>query len=104
MIKKEIFIGFFVGILANSIENTKTEPALIYLSQKQFFLGNGQNISIVIKQSISEDIFGKLVTIGAILNLVAFFIFIKKKQDYRARGVILATVLVAISTFLINLY
>ena len=94
MIKKEIFIGFFVGILANSIG----------LLLAAFFLGNGQSISVVIKQSISEDIFGKLVTIGAILNLVAFFIFIKKKQDYRARGVILATVLVAISTFLINLY
>jgi len=94
MIKKEIFIGFFVGMLANSIG----------LLLAAIFLGNGQSISVVIKQSISEDIFGKLVTIGAILNLVAFFIFIKKKQDYRARGVILATVLVAISTFLINLY
>jgi len=94
MIKKEIFIGFFVGLLANTI-------GLILAA---FFLGNGQSIDIVIKQSITEGIFGKLVTIGAILNLGAFFTFIKKKQDYRARGVILATVLVAISTFLINLY
>ena len=94
MIKKEIFIGFFVGLLANSI-------GLILVT---FILGNGESINVVIKQSIAEGIFGKLVTIGAILNLVAFFIFIKKKQDYRARGVILATVLVAISTFLINLF
>lgn len=94
MIKKEIFIGFFIGLLANSI-------GLILAT---FILGNGESINVVIKQSIAEGIFGKLVTIGAILNLVAFFIFIKKKQDYRARGVILATVLVAISTFLINLF
>ena len=94
MIKKEIFVGFFVGLLANSI-------GLILAA---FFLGNGQSIGVVINQSISEGIFGKLVTIGAILNLVAFFIFIKKKQDYRARGVILATVLAAISTFLINMF
>lgn len=94
MIKKEIFIGFFIGLLANSI-------GLILVT---FILGNGESINVVIKHSIAEGIFGKLVTIGAILNLVAFFIFIKKKQDYRARGVILATVIVAISTFLINLF
>lgn len=94
MIKKEIFIGFFIGLLANSI-------GLILVT---FILGNGESINVVIKHSFAEGIFGKLVTIGAILNLVAFFIFIKKKQDFRARGVILATVLVAISTFLINLF
>lgn len=94
MIKKEIFIGFFVGLIANSIG--------LFLSV--LFLGNGEDIITTLKQSIIEGFFGKLVTIGAILNLVAFFIFIKKKQDYRARGVLLATVLVAISTFLINLY
>lgn len=94
MIKKEIFIGFFVGLIANSIG--------LFISV--LFLGNGEDIFIALKQSIDEGFFGKLVTIGAILNLAAFFIFIKKKQDYRARGVILATVLAAISTFLINLY
>ena len=94
MIKKEIFIGFFVGLIANCIG--------LFISV--LFLGNGEDIFIALKQSIDEGFFGKLVTIGAILNLAAFFIFIKKKQDYRARGVILATVLAAISTFLINLY
>lgn len=70
MIKKEIFIGFFIGLLANSI-------GLILVT---FILGNGESINVVIKQSIAEGIFGKLVTIGAILNLVAFFIFIKKSK------------------------
>ena len=32
----------------------------------------------------------------------AFFIFIKKKQDYRARGVLLATVCIAVVTFIIK--
>ncbi len=92
MIKREIFIGLLVGLVANGI-------GLIIAS---LLLGNG-DISTTIKQSLEEGIFGKLVTIGAILNLVAFFMFIKKKQDYRARGVLLATILVAISTFLLNL-
>lgn len=91
MIKKEVLIGFFVGLIANGI-------GLILAS---LFLGEG-GISMTLKHSLNEGFLGKLVTIGAILNLVAFFIFIKKKQDYRARGVLLATVLVAISTFLLN--
>jgi hypothetical protein len=93
MIKKEVFKGFFVGLIAN----------VIGLLLAALLLGNGEGVETTLKQSLAEGIFGKLVTIGAILNLVVFFIFIKKKQDYRARGVLLATVLVAISTFLINL-
>lgn len=93
MIKREVFIGFFVGLIAN----------IIGLLLAALLLGNGEGIETTLKQSLSQGIFGKLVTIGAILNLVAFFIFIKKKKDYRARGVLLATVLVAISTFLLNL-
>jgi hypothetical protein len=93
MIKKEVFKGFFVGLIAN----------VIGLLLAALLLGNGEGVETTLKQSLAEGIFGKLVTIGAILNLVVFFIFIKKRQDYRARGVLLATVLVAISTFLINL-
>lgn len=92
MIKKEVFIGFIVGIIANSI-------GLIIAI---FIFGNGASIETSIKQSIADDFFGKLVSIGAILNLIAFFAFIKMKRDYRARGVILATILVAILTFLVN--
>ena len=92
MIKKEILIGFLVGLIANGI-------GLIVAA---LLLGNG-NISTTLKQSFDEGVSGNLVTIGAILNLAVFFIFIKKKQDYRARGVLLATILVAILTFLLNL-
>ncbi len=92
MIKKEVFIGFIVGIIANSI-------GLIIAI---FIFGNGASIETSIKQSIADDFFGKLVSIGAILNLIAFFAFINMKRDYRARGVILATILVAILTFLVN--
>jgi hypothetical protein len=93
MIKKEIIIGVFTGLIANAIG----------LLLAAFFLGNGNEIETTIKESVLEGIFGKLVTIGAILNLIVFFIFIKKKQDYRAKGVLLATIFVAISTFIFNL-
>ncbi|HNQ27264.1 MAG TPA: hypothetical protein PKL92_05030 [Aquaticitalea sp.] len=93
MIKKEVFIGFLIGISANAL------GLLIAV----LIFGNDGNIQSSVKQSIENDFFGKLVSIGAILNLMVFFWFIKKKQDYRARGVILATIAVAVITFLINL-
>jgi hypothetical protein len=89
MIKKEVFKGFAVGLIANIIG--------LYIAA--ILLGNGEGFSNVLKSASTEGILGKLISLGAILNLIAFFIFIKKKQDYRARGVLLATVIVAMSTF-----
>ncbi|WP_262732162.1 hypothetical protein [Gaetbulibacter sp. NE] len=92
MVKKEVFIGFIVGLIAN----------FIGLILAVYLFGNGDDIETTIRQSLAEGFFSKLVSIGAILNLGAFFIFIKKKQDYRARGVLLATVLIAVFTFLVK--
>ncbi|RYH75749.1 hypothetical protein EVU94_01965 [Flavobacteriaceae bacterium 144Ye] len=92
MVKKEVFIGFIVGLIAN----------FMGLILAVYLFGNGDNIETTIRQSLAEGFFSKLVSIGAILNLGAFFIFIKKKQDYRARGVLLATVLIAVFTFLVK--
>ncbi len=93
MIKKEVFIGFIVGLIANFI------GVYLYLS---FFSDEGFIESIRLAKA--NDFLGKIVSIGAILNLVAFFIFIKKKQDYRARGVLLVTVLIAVVTFVIKFF
>jgi ABC-type antimicrobial peptide transport system permease subunit len=90
MIKKEVGIGFLVGLIANAVG--------LFLAIQLF--GNGDGIETTIKQAIANGFFGKLLSIGAILNLIAFFIFLKKKQDYRARGVLLATILVAIVSFI----
>ena len=93
MIKKDVTIGFITGLLANFI------GVFLYVN---FFTEEGFIESI--KMARANDFLGKIVSIGAILNLVAFFIFIKKKQDYRARGVLLATVVIAIATFLIKFF
>ena len=92
MVKKEVFIGIIVGLIANAIG--------LFLAAT--LLGNGDSFEKVIRAAQSEGFIGKLISLGAVLNLVAFFIFIKKKQDYRARGVLLATILVAIFTFVIK--
>ncbi|MGJ8592047.1 MAG: hypothetical protein ACSHXF_05840 [Aquaticitalea sp.] len=92
MIRKEIFIGLIVGLIANAL------GLLIAI----LIFGKGADFESTIRNSIAQGFFGKLVSMGAIMNLIAFFLFIKIKRDYRARGVILATVIVAIVTLLIN--
>ncbi len=92
MIKKEVFIGFLVGVIANAI------GFIIAI----LLFGNGEDITTAFRQSLAQGFFSKLVSMGAILNLVVFFLFLKQKRDYRARGVILATITVTIVTFILN--
>ncbi|MGC1203343.1 MAG: hypothetical protein WA839_00490 [Flavobacteriaceae bacterium] len=94
MIKKDVFIGALVGLLANAIG--------LFITAN--LLGQGDDFVTVIKAAAEEDFLGKLISLGAILNLIAFFIFIKKKQDYRARGVLLITVFIAVFTFVFKLF
>jgi hypothetical protein len=92
--KKEIFIGVFVGLIANAI-------GLFFAAT---LLGQGDDFLKVIEAASNEGFLGKLISLGAILNLIAFFVFIKKKQDYRARGVLLITVFIAVFTFVFKLF
>ncbi|MFG6686266.1 hypothetical protein ACGK9U_06775 [Mariniflexile sp. HNIBRBA6329] len=92
--KKDIFIGILVGLIANGIGLILT--ALL--------LGQGEDFTTVIKAAANEGFLGKLISLGAILNLVAFFVFIRKRQDYRARGVLLITIFIAVFTFVFKLF
>ncbi|MET7030470.1 hypothetical protein [Sediminicola luteus] len=84
MNKKEIIIGFLVGIIANTIG---TLAYIVLFSD----LGIAETFAAAIKQ---EHI-GSLLALGAILNLIAFFGFLKLNRDHRARGVLIATLLTA---------
>lgn len=90
MVKKEVLIGLVVGVIAN----------MIGLFLAATVLGKSEDFSNVLQAASTEGFLGKLISLGAILNLIAFFIFIEKKQDYRARGVLLATVFIALFTFI----
>ena len=82
--KKEILIGFLVGLAATS--------GGFYLYVEYALEGTFAEAFAVLKQN---SLFGQVLSIAAIPNLIAFFIFIKKRQDYRARGVLIATLLIA---------
>ncbi|MEP0266833.1 hypothetical protein [Dokdonia sp.] len=87
--KKDVITGAIVGLIANTI------GATLYA----LFLASKYGITLleVLQNATDDGYFGKIVTLGAVLNLVAFFIFIKKKQDYKARGVLMITVLIAVA-------
>ena len=83
--KKELIIGFIVGIIANTL------GTLLYI-----VLFSDFGITETFKAAISQGHIGSLLALGAILNLVAFFAFLRIRRDQRAKGVLMATVLTAL--------
>ena len=63
---------------------------------------NSSNIFKIINDSFLDNSITKLISLGAILNLIVFFIFLKYDYEERARGVLLATFIIAILTIYIN--
>ena len=90
--KKELFCGLLSGFLANLLG-----MIIVVIVLFQSF-----NILKIINDSISETFITKIISLGAIVNLVVFFIFLKYDYEERAKGVLLATFIIAILTIYIN--
>ena len=60
------------------------------------------NMLKIINDSFIDNSITKLISLGAILNLIVFFIFLKYDYEERAKGVLLATFVIAILTIYIN--
>jgi hypothetical protein len=82
--KKEIGIGFLVGLLAT---------AFGFFIFTEFVVDMDFNTTL--NFLFEKKLIGKLLGLAALPNLFVFFVFLKKKQDYRARGVVLASFIVA---------
>jgi hypothetical protein len=85
MIRKYVLTGFLIGLLANAA------GIFFYI-----LLFSEMDLESSIQNAIQNDYIGKIIALGAILNFFPFFVFIKKNQMYHARGVLLATVLMAV--------
>ncbi len=92
-LKKEVLTGLIIGLLAN-----------IAGSYLYIFFFSDYSFEETIKNALASDVLGNIIALGAILNLFVFFIFIKKNQIYRARGVVLATVVSAIIILITKFY
>lgn len=91
--RKEIIIGILVALFAT------VSGFFIYL---QFVskLGFYETIDFI----KAGGLFGKVLTLAALPNLFVFFVFIKKNQDYRARGVLMTTVFIAITALILKFF
>ena len=83
-LKKEMLIGFLVGLLTCSF------GFYLYV---EFSTGYSFETTLVMMRE--ADLIGKVIGLSSIPNLAVFFIFLKKKQEYRARGVVLACFFIA---------
>ena len=90
--KKEIVKGVLFALLSS----------LSGLVIAILFLSENDSIIESLKNSYYENFLGKLISLGAILNVLVFFVFIKKNQDQRAKGVLLFTIFLAIFTLILN--
>jgi len=90
--KKEVLLGVIYGIISS----------LIGLILAILILSENSSIIESLKNSYYENFLGKLISLGAILNVIVFFVFIKKNQDQRAKGILLLTIFLAILTLILN--
>ncbi len=84
-IKKEVLLGVLIGFISTAIG--------FYFYTQVF---NEFSIKFIKKLIVEEDFLGDILVYSVAPNLLTFFVFIKRKEDYRARGVILATMIVAL--------
>ncbi len=81
-----VIIGFFTAFLG------------IYLFLALF---TNYEITYAFQVMKAEGFLGKLITVGAALNIGMFFFLLKIKKELMARGVVLATILLTIITLFI---
>nr|WP_294935939.1 hypothetical protein [uncultured Flavobacterium sp.] len=90
MNKKDIFLGFIIGLAAAAL------GCLLFL----LFFTEVRTIE-GLRFIREQGYMGKIITLGAIFNLLAFFTLLKLEKEVMARGVILATIFLAILTVIL---
>lgn len=90
MKKIDLLYGFLIGILASFIG--------VFL-----FIGVLTDYELLtgISAIREEGKLSKLITLGAILNIVAFFLLLKMDKEMMARGVVLATIILTVVTLIV---
>ncbi|HEY1195412.1 hypothetical protein [Flavobacterium sp.] len=87
---KEIGIGFLIGIF------TALLGSYLFITFFTTF-----DISSGVQIIRKNGYMGKIITLGTLLDLAVFAILLKRNKEFMARGVILAVIVLAISTLVI---
>jgi len=87
MDKIDLLYGFLIGLLTSLIG---CYAFIIFFTEYTFILGYQ-----IIK---AQGNLGKLITLGAVLNIIVFFGLLRFNKDMMAKGVILTMIIVTIIT------
>ncbi|TDO78187.1 hypothetical protein EV143_103438 [Flavobacterium chryseum] len=90
MDKKDLIIGFFIGIFTSML------GSYLFITLFTPF-----DVSTGLQTIRQYGYLGKVITLGTVLDLVVFTILLKMNKEFMARGVILAVIILAISTLFI---
>lgn len=90
MKKTDLLIGVFIGFAT-----TFLGIFLFFLLFTDFDFMQG------IESYKALGYLGKIIAIGAVMNLIAFFALLKLNKELMARGVVLATILLTVLTLLV---
>ncbi len=90
-IQKEVAIGFLTSLLATAC------GFYLYLQY-----ASKDSAATTLQQIKEGGALGAAIALAAIPNLFVFFVFLKKKQDYRAKGVLIGTICIAFLTFILR--
>ena len=90
MQKRDLFIGFLLGIIGAML------GIFLFIT---FFTSYDFLEGITILKS--KKSLGKLIALGAVINVALFFLLLKFQKDVMARGVVLATIALTIATLFV---
>lgn len=90
MQKKDIFIGFILGILGAMF------GVFLFIT---FF--TDYSFSEGTSYLKAQNSLGKLIALGAVINVILFFVLLKIEKELMARGVVLATIVLTIVTLFV---
>nr|WP_315126008.1 hypothetical protein [uncultured Capnocytophaga sp.] len=82
--RRDQLIGFVVGILANAL------GILAYI-----LIFSKVSVRLTLLDAFYRDYLGKLIALGAVLDLAVFFFFLNRYENERARGVLIASMVLA---------
>jgi len=90
MNKIDLLIGFIIGIIASIL------GSFIFIAGFTDF-----DFLTGIHTMKSEGHLGKIITLGSILDLIAFGVLLQLNKEVMARGVVLAVIIMAVLTLFV---
>ncbi|WP_188051369.1 hypothetical protein [Flavobacterium sp. GP15] len=90
MNKRDLLLGFLIGLATTLLGSY---IFITFFTDFKFIAG--------IQILKSQGSLGKIITLGSIMTLIAFGLFLKLNKEMMARGVLLAVIVLAILTLFI---